>query len=49
MGIKESDMPSIVLTKEEHKKFTEAWKNNAARNIYKDYHELLKAVEESFK
>ena len=63
MGIKESDMPSIVLTKEEHKKFTEAWKKaigyensgsslvtgnvnreeilNAARNIYKDYPELL--------
>ena len=71
LGIKESDMPSIVLTKEEHKKFTEAWKKaigyensgsslvtgnvnseeilNAARDIYKDYPELLKAIEEIFK
>ena len=25
--MKESDMPSIVLTKEEHKKFTAAWRD----------------------
>ena len=26
MGVKETDMPSIVLTKDEHKQFTEAWR-----------------------
>jgi hypothetical protein len=26
MGLKEGDMPSIVLTKEEHKSFTAAWR-----------------------
>ena len=71
MGMKESDMPSIVLTKEEHRQFTNAWSKligyensgaelvtgsatrdqilDATREIYKDYPELLKAVEEIFK
>ena len=64
-------MPAIVLTKEEHKTFTNAWRKaigydksgalletpmvkkeeilNAARDIYKDYPELLKSIEETFK
>ena len=64
-------MPSIVLTKEEHLKFTAAWRKaigydksgatietstakkeeifNAARDIYQDYPELLKVIEEAFK
>lgn len=71
MGMKETDMPSIVLTKDEHKQFTAAWReaigyNNmhsdnvtssvtrdyileAARTIYKDYPELLKVIEQTFK
>ena len=71
MGMKEVDMPSIVLTKDEHKQFTAAWRKaigydksgaemftsgvgkeqilNVARDIYKDYPELLKAIEEIFK
>ena len=69
--MKETDMPSIVLTKDEHKQFTAAWREaigydksgaemftsgvekeqilNAARDIYKDYPELYKAIEEIFK
>ena len=27
LGIKEADIPSIVLTKDEHRKFTNAWRN----------------------
>lgn len=68
---KAANMPSIVLTKEEHKKFTAAWRKaigydksraaiktstakkedifNAARDIYQDYPELLKVIEEAFK
>ena len=64
-------MPSIVLTKEEHLKFTAAWRQaigydksraaiktstakkeeilNAARDVYQDYPELLKVIEEAFK
>ena len=71
LGVKESDMPSIVLTKEEHKKFTAAWRKaigydksgatietstakkeeilNAARDVYQNYPELLKVIEETFK
>lgn len=71
LGIKGDDMPSVVLTKEEHKKFTAAWRKaigyknsgadittasankeeilEAAKNIYKDYPELSKAIEEIFK
>ena len=71
MGMKEADMPSIVLTKDEHKQFTAAWREaigydksgaemftsgvgkeqilNVARDIYKDYPELLKTIEEIFK
>ena len=71
MGMKEVDMPSIVLTKDEHRQFTAAWREaigydksgaemftsgvekeqilNVARDIYKDYPELLKAIEEIFK
>ena len=71
MGMKEVDMPSIVLTKDEHKQFTAAWREaigyeksgkqittakatqekilDEARNIYKDYPELLKAIEDIFK
>ena len=71
MGIKETDMPSIVLTKDEHQKFTNAWREaidyeksgkmittttatrekilEEARNIYKDYPELLKTVKDVFK
>lgn len=71
MGMKEADMPSIVLTKDEHRQFTSAWREvigykksgkqittatatrekilKEARNIYKDYPELLKAIEEIFK
>lgn len=71
MGMKEVDMPSIVLTKDEHRQFTAAWREaigyeksgkqittatatrekilEEARNIYKDYPELLKAIEEIFK
>ena len=71
MGMKEADMPSIVLTKDEHRQFTAAWREaigydksgaemftsgvvkeqilNVARDIYKDYPELLKAIEEIFK
>ena len=71
LGIKGDDIPSVVLTKEEHKKFTAAWRKaigyknsgaditttsankeeilEAAKNIYKDYPELLKAIEEIFK
>ena len=30
LGLKEDDMPSIVLTKEEHKKFTAAWREEIA-------------------
>ena len=71
MGMKKGDMPSIVLTKEEHKSFTAAWREaigycgsgdlietltatkdqvlSAAKEIYKDYPELLKTIEEAFK
>jgi hypothetical protein len=64
-------MPSIVLTKEEHQKFTAAWRDaigyvnskntlntqtatrdtilKMARDIYQDYPELLKVIEEAFK
>jgi hypothetical protein len=71
MGMKEADMPSIVLTKDEYRQFTAAWREaigydksgaemftsgvvkeqilNVARDIYKDYPELLKAIEEIFK
>ena len=71
MGMKETDMPSIVLTKDEHRQFTAAWNkatgrrgtSNAintetedydiilekARTIYKDYPELLKVIEQTFK
>ena len=71
MGMKEADMPSIVLTKDEHKQFTAAWREaigydksgaemftsgvekeqilNVAQDIYKDYPELLKSIEEIFK
>ena len=64
-------MPSIVLTKEEHLKFTAAWRQaigydksgatiktstakkeeilNAARDVYQNYPELLKVIEETFK
>lgn len=71
MGMKETDMPSIVLTKDEHRQFTAAWREaigyeksgkqittttatrekilEEARNIYKDYPELFKAIEEIFK
>ena len=71
LGIKEADIPSIVLTKDEHRKFTNAWRNeirynssnrepqthnaeleqilNAARNVYKDYPEILNVIEEMMK
>jgi hypothetical protein len=71
MGLKSGDMPSIVLTKDEHKSFTAAWRKeigydnsgskvvtssaspeqilDAARNVYKDYPELLKVIEEAYK
>ena len=64
--VKEDDMLSIVLTEEEHKAFTNAWRSkigykndkqslttiNASRNdiekaakeIYKDYPEILKVL-----
>jgi hypothetical protein len=71
IGMKAGDMPSIVLTKDEHRAFTEAWRSligydnykvnlktstaskedilNAAAEVYKDYPELLKTIEEIFK
>ena len=71
VGMKASNMPSIVLAKEEHKKFTAAWRQaigydksgatietssankeeilRAARDVYKDYQELFKVIEEAFK
>lgn len=69
--MKETDIPSIVLTKDEHQKFTNVWRETIgyeksgrmittstatrdkileeARNIYKDYPELFKTLEEVFK
>ena len=32
LGIKEADIPSIVLTKDEHRKFTNAWKDKIGYN-----------------
>ena len=65
-NVKKGDMPSVVLTKEEHKAFTNAWRKaipydksnailttssakeedviNAAKDIYRNYPEILKAL-----
>lgn len=57
MGMKEADMPSIVLTKDEHKQFTAAWReaigynnmhsDNVTSSVTRDY--ILEAARTIYK
>ena len=72
LGVKASDMPAVVMTREEHRAFTNRWREaigynskngiskrtistttankqqiqDAAQEIYKDYPDLLGAINE---